>query len=221
MPDDVIKNPNRKPEQSTTVRSSKYVPEWQRLGKEPMIYEANPSDAMFLGNNNKKRSQKVPPPAQPSKPAQVQQAPGQEHAFVQPPKTKRPVAEVQPPQQAKVSVGQNGNWFDAEEERQEPIPYEDVPDPPGQPAFEVSEEDEPEEAAPVEKAEDSEKLAPGEYGILVKDVLIAKTPSLSKAEGIIDKILFEQIEQFSDVTFDDVMLIRRLPLKVGVLAVDR
>lgn len=219
MPDDVIKNPNRKPENSTVVRHSKYVPEWQRLGKEPMIYEANPSDAMFLGNNNKKRSPKVPPPAQPTKP---QQAPGQEHAFVQPPKTKRPAAETQPPQQTKVSVGQNGNWFDVEEEKQEPIAYEEIPDPPGQPAFEVSEEeteDAPQEK--VEESEDSEKLLPGEYGVLIKDVLIAKTSSLSKAEGVIDKILFEQLEQFADVTFDDIMLIRRLPLKMGVLAVDR
>lgn len=212
----MIKNPNRKPEQSTTIKSSKYVPEWQRLGKEPMVYEANPSDAMFLGNN-KKRSQKVPT----HQPVQsVQQAPGQEHTFVQPPKTKLPVTENQPPQQAKVSVGQNSNWFDVEEEKQNPISYDEISDPPGQAVFEVSEE-ETETTHTVEKAEESENLASGEYGILVKDALVAKTSSLSKAEEIIEKILFEQIEQFSNVTFDDVMLVHRLPLKIGVLAIDR
>ncbi len=191
---DVIKNPNRKTEQSITVKSSKYVPEWQRLGREPIIYESNPSDVMFLGNNNKKKGQKVPSSTKPKS--------------------------VQPPQQTKVSVGQNANWFDAEE-KQEPILYEEVSDPPEQSSFEVS-EDEENVAAEAQMEEKSEKLSPGEYGILVKDVLIAKTSSLSKAEEIIDKILFGQAEQFSDINFDDdIMLIRRIPLKIGVLAIDR
>lgn len=209
MSDDVIKNPNRKLGQPV-VRSSKYIPEWQRLGKEPMIYETNPNDVMVLGGKKK-----TPMKTSNLKPST--QAPGQEHAPVLPPKTKRPETEIQPPQQAKVSIGQNGNWFDVEEDKQPPIAYDEIPDPPKS-DFEVSDEESDEESEEDDKSDSTEMLKPGEYGILVKNTFVAKTSSLSEAEVILEKILFDELPAFSKVTMDDIMLIHRLTLKVGVLA---
>lgn len=213
MPDDVIKNPNRKTGQPA-VKPSKYVPEWQRLGKEPVIYEANPSDAMFLNNNKKRAPVKTQSPN--TNPTSKVQAPGQEHAPVSPPKTKKPEPEATPPQQTKVSVGQNVNWFDVEKENQSDILYDEIPDPPDS-AFEVSDEsDEPD--APDQGSED-EALNPGDYGVFVKGELVYKTASLREAESFVEKVLFDEVPDFSKVTIDDIMLIRRLALKIGVLAV--
>ena len=219
MPDEVIKNPNRKTEQ-IAVKPSKYVPEWQRLGKEPVVFEPNPSDAMFLGN--KKKTPKAPVVNSSAAPKMPQQAPGQEHAPVSPPRTRKQEVES-PPQQTKVSVGRNSNWFGTTEngaqltDKQPDIPYDsvEVPD------LEVSSDSgaTEEETLQTTASSDEEHLLPGEYGILIKDVLIAKTSSLTKAEGLIEKLLFQEVSEFPNVTFDDVMLIHRLPLKIGVLAV--
>lgn len=177
MSSDVIKNPNRKKE--ITVKKSKHIPEWMRLGKEPIVYETNPTDAMFLGNKKGVTMKPVP-------------------------KNKVEIITKDiPPQQGKVSVGQNNNWFDPEEKKAaEEILFDEVPDLP-------------------ESEEDSSQqiLEPGQYGVLVKDTFVLKTFILAEAEDIIEKILFDQLPQFSKVSIDDILLIRRLSLKVGVLAI--
>lgn len=211
MANDIIKNKNRVIGK-IPVQKSKYVPEWQRLGKEPVIYEANPSDAMFL-NNKKRAPVKTQSPGTtfaPKTKQQIQMAPGQEHAPVQPPKTRKPQVIEGPPQQTKVSSGQNTNWFGSHEDNpNEDISYDEIQTPPD---FEVSEEDESVES-------DEQILKPGEYGVLVKDTFVLKTHSLSDAEAMVEKILFDELPAFSKVTIDDIILIRRLSLKVGVLAV--
>ncbi len=195
MSDKIIKNPYRKDKSSLT--HSKYVPEWIRLGKEPIIYEGNSSDAMFL--NTKKRS--------PMKPSNV--ASNQEQAVTQSPKIKKaPVVENHIPHQTKISVGQNENWFDprSDPDASADIMYDEIPDPPSSLLDDSG-------------ISDEQSLQPGEYGILIKGVIVVKTFILKEAEAMIEKILFDQLPQFSKVSIDDIALHMRLPLKVGVLAV--
>jgi len=201
MSDDIIKNPHRK---NKPVARSKYVPEWARLGKEPIVYEGNPSDAMFL--NSKKRS-----PMKSSNVVTSNTDLNQEQTVVhQPPKVKRaPVVENSIPHQTKISVGQNKNWFDSEEDpdASSDIMYDEIPDPPSPVLSDDS------------GVSDEQSLQPGEYGVLIKGVVVVKTFVLKEAEAIIEKILFDQLPQFSKVSIDDIALHMRLPLKVGVLAV--
>lgn len=190
--DEIIKNPRRK---NKPVVRTKHVPEWIRLGKEPIVYEANPSDVMFL--NNKKRS--------PMKSSAVS-----EQTPVQPPKVKRASAvESSVPQHTKISVGQSRNWFEEDPSTSEEILYEEIADPP--------ESEEAEES--VEESVTEQVLDSGEYGVLVKGFVVMKTFVLKEAEAMIEKILFDQVPEFSKVSIDDISLIMRLPLKVGVLAV--
>lgn len=190
-----FKNPNRKVDQSM-IKSSKYLPEWQRLGKEAIVYETNPSDLILL-NGKKKESVKTLKPSVLS------------NGLINPLKVKPQPDSL--PQQTKVSVGLHNNWLDSTEEKQSPISYDDVPDPP-KPDSEMLDE-------VIEEPESIEILKSGEYGIFVKNVFVVKTTLLSESEEIIEKILFDEIPAFSKVSMGDIMLIHRLPLKIGVLAV--
>lgn len=203
MSNNFFKNPNRKP--SSAAKHSKYVPEWIRLGKEPHYYENNPNDALL----SKGRKRTLVQPQQGYK--------NQETHLV----VKGTSEKTSLPKKTNVAVGQNKNWFEGtpeEEEKvgSEKINYDSIAVPNDSHSDHLEDE---EDVVSDEEHNEPNGIQPGEYGVIVQGVIIFQTSILSEAEAMIERILFDQLPEFSKIGVNDIVLIKRLPLKVGVLAV--
>ncbi|HLG28321.1 MAG TPA: hypothetical protein VI423_11090 [Paenisporosarcina sp.] len=197
--DKVIKNPGRK---VGPVERQVYVPEWVRLGREPIVQETNPRDFTMVG------SKKNPPQRSLSTLSEAQ-------APIQLPNKAMAHVVSTPPQQTKVTVGMSKNWFDASDNHEvtDEILYDEVPDPPIE--AEVDDQDKPSEHLQLIGG-----IEAGSYGIIVRGVLAAKADSAKEAEAIVESILFDGLPNFSGVLLEDIIVMKRIPLKVGVLTVE-
>lgn len=212
--DKVRKNPNRRV--PGPVVKSNYVPEWQRYGYEPIGFQVGTDDF----NMHQKRTRQEDPEQQNGSPTDM--APIPEYIPIQPPNTMRDRA-TNAPESApkKVSVGTHKNWFEAHIDPQatDPILYEEIPDPPEVEELEVEDEmPEQQEQQEQNEHQDLSDIEPGYYAIFVKGDLIYSSQSSTDIEKVIEDILFDQQETANSVTLDDIILVKRISLKVGVLA---
>lgn len=139
--------------------------------------------------------------------------------FLMESKRKRKV--IPAPTQTKVSVGLKENWFDAAEDPKvsEEILYDDVPDPPSE-EFE-EEVSEPElESAEFNPEPVKSPLKPGEYGLFVKGVFVVKTTSAEEIKEAIETIIFDNLPNFSGISLEDITLVKRIDLKVGIIGLE-
>lgn len=211
MSNNFFKNPNRK--RTSETKHSKYVPEWMRLGKESQLYENNPNDAL----SSKGRKRILVQPQQDHKNQET-------HLLVKGVSEKTAPSTINQknkvenlPQKTNVAIGQNKNWFEGTSEEEEKlgsekIDYDSIAMP-----HESSVEDE--EDVISNEEHESGVIQPGEYGVVVQGAVIFQSFVLSEAEAMIERILFDQLPEFSKIGVNDIVLIKRLPLKVGVLAV--
>lgn len=209
--DKIIRNPNRFREQKPTI--SKYVPEWQKYGLEPIVSKVNPED--FNMQQRRPRPDDTDEDRVP-----VEMAPIPEYVPIQPPNTVREKPQDLPPETSphKVSVGVHKNWFEIHSgtETNDEVLYDEIPSPPemSDEQFEVS-DDVPTESSDEPTLADVE---PTHYALFVKGALIYSSQLIGEIEKIIEEILFDQ-ESLGNLTLDDIVLVKRIPLKVGVLAV--
>lgn len=59
---------------------------------------------------------------------------------------------------------------------------------------------------------DYSQLEEGHYGVFIKDKLLIKSPQISSIESHIEDLLFKE-----EVDVNDIVVVKRLPIKVGVL----
>ncbi len=220
MSDKVIKNPNR--EKKHQERPTKYIPNWMQMGIDPVVHD--------VSNDFKIAAMKKKPKLSP--------VPVAEHIPVQPPLTQVAISSQkdsnQIPNQTRVNVGLNKNWFEDSSSNEE-ILFDEIPDPPlpesdsfvddALPEFDVPDL-ESEDASGLELedfgngTEDNEQVQPGEYCLLVRGNLVAKSLFKEEVEEIIEKILFDQAYGLTNVTIEDIVLMKRIPLRVGILAME-
>lgn len=153
---DVIKNPDR---QKKIVEP--YTPEYQRLGKDPIIDQYDPE--IFTKQKKKHESFDVP-------------------------------------KQAHANVGQNSNWFE--------------------PSSPATSKQKRVVGSKQNGVAASSNIDEGQYCILISNKIVATSDSKIEIENIIESILFDEGKEFENVTISDIMLIKRVPIKVGVVISD-
>lgn len=179
---------------------STYVPEYVKLGKEPIVYEGKSMGSTPPPITNKKVARQHPQPAQQN----TRQVPQQivTHSGTQ-------AATQLTTQPTRVPSVGNRNWYEGTPEEEvrvstQEFSYDEIPTP----ATGDSEEDE------------LAILEPGEYGVLIRNQIVWSSTSLQEVESFIEKILFGSVQEYSDVSPNDIVLIKRIPFKVGVAAID-
>lgn len=160
---DVIKNPDR---QKKTVEP--YTPEYQRLGKDPVVVPYDP--AIFS----------------------------------------KPDAGV--PKQVHANVGQSSNWFE---------PPQNITSS----AIDSSTKAKRVVSAKtvnnnVSIANGSNDIVEGQYCLLIRNKIFAISDSKSEIENMIESILFDDGKEFENLTINDLVLIKRMPIRVGVVVSD-
>lgn len=227
----IIKNPNRKP----PGEIQKYTPNWVKLGVEPVVYENPEKDFIMMG---KKKSRPAQQPAMTAPPSS--QLPNlsnlSNHAEIIM-KTKS----TTPTSAPAVGSDTTGTWLDNHGPESEEIDYDDVSLPPLEGLSltslleevtpydeeidesddvdsETSEDDTSKKSSdPFEDALFSEisTLDPDEYVLFVKGSVVLVSKDSEEVEKLIDQLIFESSTE--TITVNDLVLIKRVPLRVGVL----
>ena len=104
-------------------------------------------------------------------------------------------------------------WFDESEDNAD-IPYDEIELPP-----EVKNLAEDEVQETDEEDVSLNGMLPGEYCVFVCGALISSCMTREEAELLIQQVLCEDYDSH-EVTINDIMLLKRLPIKVGVLSVE-
>lgn len=225
----VIRNPLRK--KNPNERGS-YLPEWARLGVSPTeVFETSKEFQMMPKHKKKKKfaQQQAQPIAKQSS-APNQQIQGN----------------VQVPH-PKVHSKYDPNWFvkDGDSKLTKVFTAEEIADPVipddilrskllanEQEPFivEVDEDDEEDDDDSSEESEEDideendftaealSELKPKEYALLVRGQVVFSTFDLAEMESTIEDISYDGLDG-EQVKFEDISLIRRIPLKIGILAV--
>lgn len=196
MDDNVIKNPNRTKPQK--VNKSTYVPEWQKLGYEPANLSDKSKDFVMYQKQDKLKREKIAY-------SPVGIAPIQEYAPIQPPK----------------AIKQNMEYDEdlpslyMEEESSRPISWEETPSPPVN--EDVIDDSDTSTSDDVENQNSLENIKDGFYSIFIKETLIFSSESLSEIKKAIESMI---TNSELDITVEDIMVFKKLSLKVGVLVTE-
>lgn len=231
----IIRNPLRKRQNE----KGSYLPEWARLGVSPTeVFETSKEFQMMPKHKKKKKF------AQQQQQQVQQPAPKQSVVPVQ-----QVQANVQVPQ-PKARGKYDPNWFikDGDPKLTKVFTEEEVSDPVvpdnilrsklranEQESFivEVEEDDEEEYDESEEEPEDDSaeeeddytaealsELKPKEYALLIRGQVVFSTFDLIEMESTIEDISYNGLDG-EQIKFEDISLIRRIPLKIGILAVSR
>lgn len=168
-----------------------YEPEYKRLNREPEIKEVKVYD--FQNRKGKSPKRIVDEEPQQILPQSL---------------------DGNVPQQTHVFVGQNNNWFDSGPKSIVNEIEKTVND-----LVEKTEE-----AVIENNAEPSipriSDVEAGNYCLFIKGDIIAISESKDSLVNFVESILFDNDPKFKDITVNDLLLVKRLHLKVGVLAMD-
>jgi hypothetical protein len=227
----VIKNPNRG---KNIHEASDYQPEYIRLDKEPVFQNVKPHEGQYFNPPKSNLGGRGRPPvAQTVKPSGRPIVPVHELSdVVSPDSLKASLPAVKASSVAKLAVGHNKTWSDSISD-DDPIliqefSYDEVQSPPSMYSNLEEVVEAPKENVVItqlkviskvsNKFESIKDLQQGDYAIIIDGKLIKKFTNVKEAEIFIENILFDGV---SDVNADDIFLIKRFALKVGVLAVEK
>ena len=209
MDDRVIKNPARK----KAVTREPYTPEYIRLGRDPVVNAVKSAEFMV---SRKKRRQDLP---------------------------EIDSGSMGPVPRSSVTRGASdeGVSFELASDPNEEIAYDDIPEPPVDIQDNPQEDDQSDSdlldalLADSEESDDSDldelkpddlepedlnRTQPGEYCLYVCGILVAQGLGQEDAELIIQRFLSEDDPNFKEITINDIILMKRIPVRVGVLAME-
>lgn len=191
MADDVIKNPARNLPQ---IQRESYTPEYIRLNMEPVIQKVNKNDFLIGKKNRAPLSAPAEESSMGPMPSQAFASLGKEEAVV------------------------TGKWFEEmKNDPNAPIEADSVKFP----------EDDQFDLVPSEVETSSSEendifelqdLEPKTYCVFVCGTLVSKSISKEEAELLIQRMLSEDTPPFKDINMDDIMLLKRLQFRVGVIS---
>lgn len=207
-----IKNPKRLTDEQVAAKKRAYVPENVRLGMEPPPpVEVVPTDFAFSKKKRPFVTSSRGPIQNPSLPVGK--------VFI------KAESQRQPPQQYPVTSGYSHEhtWYPTDEDdmeefetfTHEEISEEDVPIPGHQ--IEVEEDHREVQMNPVSV----HNLPTGNFCIFLNDSLIYAHDSIEKIEAMIEFILFDETSPFQVEQAEELVVLERLPIRIGVMVTKR